>query len=168
VPVCTDCHRSHDIASPRTEAWKLSTPETCGGCHADRERMARYGLSPNVLRTYLSDFHGMNASLRRGSPSTGEPLTALCVDCHGVHDIARVDDPSSPALKANLAATCRKCHAGASDAFPAAWMSHYDPSPRKAPLVWAVKSAYSVLIPFITGGLLLQIVLHLWRVVVNR
>ena len=28
--------------------------------------------------------------------------------------------------------------------------------------------AYQVLIPFMIGGLALQILLHLWRVVVNR
>ena len=29
-PVCTDCHRAHDIAGPRTTAWELRTPEMCG------------------------------------------------------------------------------------------------------------------------------------------
>jgi hypothetical protein len=31
-----------------------------------------------------------------------------------------------------------------------------------------VNIAYMIMIPFIIGGLLLQILLHLWRVVVNR
>ena len=90
-------------------------------------------------------------------------MTALCIDCHGVHNITRVDDPTSPVLKANLVKTCQKCHPGAPETFPAAWLSHYEPSWQKAPLVYSVKVFYTVFIPFIIGGLVLQILLHLWR-----
>jgi hypothetical protein len=71
-------------------------------------------------------------------------------------------------LKANLQKTCAKCHTGATQNFPAAWLSHYEPSLKKAPLVWAVGVFYKIFIPFIIGGLCLQILLHLWRVLVNR
>jgi hypothetical protein len=64
--------------------------------------------------------------------------------------------------------TCRKCHPGASDSFPDAWLSHYEPSLKRAPMVYAVKLFYMIFIPFIIGGLILQMLLHLWRVVVNR
>ena len=168
VPVCTDCHRSHDIADPRTEAWRLTTPQLCGKCHTDKARMAKYGLSTSVVQTYLTDFHGMAASLRKGDGHEGGQVTALCIDCHGVHDITRAKDPGSPVLKANLVRTCRKCHPGASESFPAAWLSHYEPSFSKAPLVYGVKVFYAVLIPFMIAGLILQVVLHLWRFVVNR
>jgi predicted CXXCH cytochrome family protein len=169
VPVCTDCHRSHDIADPRSMTWLLKTPELCGKCHTNKALMDKYGLSSNVLSTYLSDFHGMSASLSKSgaAPKQGQ-VTALCIDCHGVHNITRVDDPSSPVLKANLVKTCQKCHAGAPETFPAAWLSHYEPSWQKAPIVYSVKLFYTVFIPFIIGGLVLQILLHLWRLVVNR
>jgi hypothetical protein len=39
---------------------------------------------------------------------------------------------------------------------------------KRAPLVWAVGVFYKIFIPFIIGGLCLQILLHLWRVMVNR
>jgi nitrate/TMAO reductase-like tetraheme cytochrome c subunit len=168
VPVCTDCHRGHAIADPRSDAWLLGTPELCGSCHTDAEVMGRYGLSTDVLQTYLADFHGVTASLSKGRGQEGGRLAALCIDCHGVHDIGRVDGPGSPALKANLVKTCRGCHPGATENFPAAWLSHYPPSWRRAPLVYGVKVFYWVFIPFVIGGLLLQIVLHLWRVAVNR
>jgi predicted CXXCH cytochrome family protein len=168
VPVCTDCHRAHDIDDPRQEAWLLKTPQLCGKCHTDAAVMSRYGLSTNVLQSYLSDFHGMTASLSRGNGRAETRVTALCVDCHGVHDIRKVDDPGSPVLKANLVKTCRKCHAGATESFPAAWLSHYEPTWQRAPLVRGVKVFYAVFIPFVIGGLVLQILLHLWRVVVNR
>jgi hypothetical protein len=169
VPVCTDCHRSHDIGGPHQEKWGLSTADICGKCHADEKRMQKYGLSTAVLRTYLADFHGKTASLRQhqGTKADGTVI-ARCTDCHGVHDIAKADDPGSPVMKANLQKTCQKCHAEANTNFPGAWLSHYEPSPKKAPIVYGVKLAYAVLIPFMIGGLGLQILLHLWRLMVNR
>jgi len=170
VPVCTDCHHAHDIADPKSASWLLKTPEMCGKCHTDSRVMGRYGLSTNVLQTYLADFHGMTASMSRDRGKAGSEarVTALCIDCHGVHDITKVTDPSSGVLKANLVKTCRKCHPGATESFPAAWLSHYEPSWERAPLVQGVKVFYRVFIPFVIGGLVLQILLHLWRVVVNR
>lgn len=171
APVCTDCHRSHDIPDPTQQAWLVRVHELCGKCHSDPEKMKKYGLSANVVETYLWDFHGTTTQLSaaKDSKGSGEPRpTALCIDCHGVHDIARATDPNSPVLRANLAKTCSKCHEGATENFPAAWLSHYEPTLEKAPLVWLVKVGYMVLIPFMIGGLCLQILLHLWRVVVNR
>jgi nitrate/TMAO reductase-like tetraheme cytochrome c subunit len=168
APVCTDCHRSHALGGPHDAAWLLESPQLCGNCHADEKKMAPYGLSTRVLKTYLADFHGMSASLSSAERPEEARLTALCTDCHGVHDIARVDDPGSRVVKANLVKTCRRCHEGATDSFPAAWLSHYEPSLKKAPLVWMVQAFYWVFIPFVIGGLVLQIVLHFWRLVVNR
>ena len=171
VPVCTDCHRAHDISDPRVESWIVKTPELCARCHTDARMMAKYGLSTAVVDTYLSDFHGVTATLSRARRSQAEraaPVTALCIDCHGVHDITSTDAARSPVLRANLAKTCRKCHPSASDSFPDAWLSHYEPSWKKTPLVYGVKVFYAVFIPFIIGGLVLQVLLHLWRVVVNR
>lgn len=168
VPVCTDCHRSHDIEDPRQGAWLLATPRLCGHCHADKKLMGKYGLSTSVVNTYLADFHGVTASLAEGSEESRGRVTALCIDCHGVHDITRVNDPNSRVLKANLVKTCQKCHPGASRSFPAAWLSHYEPTWRRAPLVYVTRVFYAIFIPFVIGGLILQILLHLWRVVVNR
>jgi predicted CXXCH cytochrome family protein len=168
VPVCTDCHRAHNIADPRAPSFHLGTPELCGNCHANERLIAKYGLSTKVLQTYLADFHGMTASLYRARKGGTSTFTAVCTDCHGVHDITKVRDPASRVMQANLAKVCRQCHPGATESFPAAWLSHYEPSWKKAPLVYAVKLFYLVFIPFVVGGLLLQILLHLWRVVVNR
>jgi predicted CXXCH cytochrome family protein len=164
VPTCTDCHRSHDIEDPRTAEWKLKIPEMCGRCHADEKLAAKYGMSPAVLRTYLADFHGVTASLHRGEDDAGKggAVTAVCTDCHGVHDIAHPGLPGST-THANLTNACAKCHPGATPEFPAAWLSHYEPSWTKAPLVHAVRLAYRILIPVVLGGLLLQILIHLRR-----
>lgn len=169
VPTCVDCHRSHDIAGPKQAGWRSTTPDVCGKCHGDEARMKKYGLSTTVLKTYVSDFHGKTASLRKNA-RTGDdaPFVAVCADCHGTHDVVRADEAGSRVIKANLATTCRRCHENASDTFPDSWLSHYEPSWSHAPAVYAVKLAYAAFIPFVIGGLILQMLLHLWRMAVNR
>jgi hypothetical protein len=166
VPSCTDCHRAHDIVDPRLDAWRLETPQRCGKCHTDEAKMKKYGLSTEVLSSYLEDFHGATVQLQK--TSGGKAVTALCTDCHGIHDITKVDAPTSKVMQANLTHTCARCHEGAPQGFSAAWLSHYQPTLERAPLVYLIDRFYRLLIPFMIGGLLLQIALHLWRVVVNR
>jgi len=168
VPACTDCHRSHNIEDPRTASFHLKSPELCARCHSDEKLMKKYRLSTSVLGTYLSDFHGITASFYRKEQAAPAALTAVCTDCHGVHDILAVKDPRSSVMKANLLRVCRKCHPTATENFPSAWLSHYEPSPEKAPLVYYVKLFYKIFIPFVIIGLVLQILLHVWRLVVNR
>ena len=155
VPVCTDCHRAHDIMDPRNGALAQRTPEVCGRCHTNEKMMAKYGLSTKVVDTYLKDFHGMSATLQRGHQVDRKSFAAVCTDCHGVHDIQKSNDPQSHTMKANLVQTCAKCHAGSTKNFPDAWLSHYEPTPQKAGLVWMVQLFYKLLIPFMVGGLVL-------------
>jgi predicted CXXCH cytochrome family protein len=168
VPVCTDCHRSHDVGGPRAPGWRLRSPEICANCHTNERLMKTYGISTNVMSTFLADFHGMTASMHKTERTDAGVVTALCIDCHGVHDITKTSDKASPVMQANLNKVCQRCHAGAPKNFSAAWLSHYEPTWKKAPLVYAVRVFYAILIPFMIGGLVLQILLHLWRVVVNR
>ena len=167
VPTCTDCHHSHDIADAKAGAWRVKVPELCGKCHADKKLAAKYNLSPDVLQTYLADFHGATVALQKGQKGAN-PVVALCTDCHGVHDISRTTGPNSSTMQTHLLATCQKCHPDAKADFPASWMSHYEPTWEKAPLVYGIKLAYAFFIPFMIGGLALQLFLHLWRLAVNR
>lgn len=168
VPVCTDCHRAHDISNPLSAQWRLAIPQLCAHCHANQRIMGKYGISTNVLSTYLADFHGMTASLERSEHVDSPEFTVTCTDCHGVHDIQKVEGSDVQAIKAHLLTVCQRCHPGASANFPSAWIGHYEPSLRHAPLVYAVKIFYAFFIPFVIIGLGLQILLHFWRVVVNR
>jgi predicted CXXCH cytochrome family protein len=168
VPICTDCHHAHDTSNPLSPSWHLEIPQLCARCHANQALMAKYGISTAVLTTYLNDFHGMTASLERSEKAHPRELTATCTDCHGVHDIGRVDQAGLLAIKERLLTTCRRCHPGAGANFPSAWIGHYEPSLRHAPLVYGVNLFYMIFIPFVIGGLALQILLHLWRAVVNR
>jgi hypothetical protein len=63
---------------------------------------------------------------------------------------------------------CVSCHADAPPDFSAAWLSHYPPGWRHAPLVWLIGLFYKFFIPFMVGGLLLQVCLHLYRVGIRR
>ena len=168
VPACTDCHHAHNNPNPLSASWHLQIPQLCARCHADKQLMANYGISTAVLTSYLNDFHGMTASLERNQKARPRQFTATCTDCHGVHDIRQVDSVGMEQIKTHLVTVCRRCHPDAGPNFPSAWVGHYEPSLRHAPLVYAVEIFYSIFIPFVVGGLALQIMLHLWRAVVNR
>lgn len=168
VPVCTDCHGVHEIENPEQPAFRLGSVDICAQCHSDEERMSKYGISTNVLKTYLDDFHGKTFTFYERESSQVWLETPVCTDCHGVHDIVQVESPDSPVLKANLLSTCQRCHPDAGPNFPSAWLSHYEPTLSRAPLVFAVRWFYRLLIPFIIGGLMLHITLDVWRLARNR
>lgn len=172
VPVCVDCHRAHNILDPRTFDYREKVPRMCGNCHADKALMDKYGLSTSVLNSYLQDFHGVTLKLYKkqkdfGGKTTMKP-TAVCTDCHGIHDITVTTGPQSSIVKANLVKRCQKCHPDATENFPDSWVSHYEPSLKNAPLVYFINLIYKIFIPFMMVGLILQILLHIWRYAVNR
>lgn len=180
VPVCTDCHRAHDIADPRAEAFTERVPRMCGRCHADEERMKRYRLSTEVLSTYLADFHGATTPRGRANypgPEREAPpvrdgrVVAVCTDCHGVHDIEKARGDGMARIRARLEKSCAKCHTGSDGVpldFPDSWLPHYEASFARAPLMMAVKAFRWVFIPVVVAGLLLQILLHIFRIAANR
>jgi predicted CXXCH cytochrome family protein len=167
VPVCADCHMAHDISDPRLVNFRNNIPQMCGNCHANKELMKKYGLSTAVLQSYLEDFHGVTLTFYKKQEGPVRHI-AVCIDCHGIHDITKVKGPNATVLKANLVKRCRKCHPGAAENFPDSWISHYEPNFKRAPLVYAINLVYSIFIPFMIVGLILQIILHIWRYAVNR
>jgi len=105
---CVDCHGNHYIGHvSRTDSpvYKMNLPVTCGRCHANKNITDEYKMKyPSVGSQYMESIHGQ-ALLKKGlivAPS--------CSDCHGVHDIKRSVDRSSPINHANVAKTCGKCH----------------------------------------------------------
>ncbi|MFI5169196.1 MAG: cytochrome c3 family protein [Vicinamibacterales bacterium] len=156
VPTCIDCHGVHQISDPRTARFRVNSPKICAGCHTDAAKMARYGLSTSVLKTYVADFHGSTVTLFQKSRPDQATNKPVCYDCHGVHDIPHTDDPAKGIkTKANLLRTCQQCHPDATANFPDAWMSHFVPDREKAPLVFWVNWFYRLLIPGTLGGMLL-------------
>jgi predicted CXXCH cytochrome family protein len=172
VPICVDCHTAHTILDARTQDFREKVPEICGQCHANKDLMEKYGLYTGVVNSYLQDFHGVTLKLYKQEKAAATGVSrksiATCVDCHGVHDITRTSGPGTNLVKARLVKRCQKCHPGAGEEFPDAWLSHYEPSLSNAPLVFVINLMYTILIPFMLIGLILQILLHIWRYAVNR
>jgi len=162
VPTCIDCHGVHNIPDPTTAAFRLESPSLCAGCHSDPARMDKYGLSTQVLNTYVADFHGTTVTLFEKQSPDAETNKPVCFDCHGVHDIKRVDDPKEGLqVRENLLARCQRCHPEATSNFPDAWLSHYIPSPTRAPLVYFVNLFYKLFIPGTLGGMAVLVGLDL-------
>jgi hypothetical protein len=131
--------------------------------------MAKYGLSTQVLSTYVADFHGTTVTLFEKMTPDAETNKPVCFDCHGIHDISRTDDPSKGLqVRQNLLKRCQKCHPDATTNFPAAWMSHYIPSPERNPAVYYVNLFYKFFIPTILGGMAVLVVLDLNKLITNR
>jgi hypothetical protein len=168
VPSCIDCHGVHNVQGPSTGPFHLFSPTICAGCHADPEMMAKYGLSTDILETYVADFHGTTVLLFEKLAPDQETNKPVCIDCHGVHDIQRVDDPKSTVIQENLLVTCRRCHPDATANFPSAWLGHYPPDPQHAPLVFYVNVFYWVFIPIVIGGMTIFVVSDVIRRFLNR
>lgn len=169
VPTCIDCHGVHDIEDPTTAEFRLRSPEMCSKCHTDPELMAKYGLSTDVLTTYVSDFHGTTTTLFRKLTPDAQTNAPVCYDCHGIHDIKSINDPEVGIhLKENLLVRCQECHPDATINFPESWLSHYTPSPDNAPIVYYVDLFYKIFIPVLLGSMGILVLLDLSSQVRNR
>jgi cytochrome b subunit of formate dehydrogenase len=127
LPVCSDCHRSHDIVPVTGNEFRRQTMEECGSCHKE------------VAKSYFETYHGKGSRL-------GDGRTARCSDCHGAHEIRHPSDPASPLSKANIVATCQKCHPKSGRGF-SAYGVHAEPDDReKYPLLFFTFWAMNLLL----------------------
>jgi hypothetical protein len=160
VPTCIDCHGIHNIEDPTTAAFRLNSPLLCAGCHTDPQRMAKYGISTDVLNTYVADFHGTTVAIFEKLSPNAQTNKAVCFDCHGIHDIKSIDDPSEGLLiQENLLKRCQVCHPQATINFSSAWLSHYIPSPDNNSLVYYVNLFYKFFIPGTLSGMAVLVIL---------
>ncbi len=158
VPTCIDCHGVHNIGNPTTAAFRLKSPELCAGCHTNPALMDKYGISTNVLNTYVADFHGTTVTLFEKQSPDSPTNKPVCYDCHGVHDISNVDNPSTGiAMQQNLLVRCKVCHPDATANFPTAWMEHYIPSPSHFAAVYYVNLFYKLFIPGVLGFMVILV-----------
>lgn len=169
VPTCIDCHGVHNIQSPTTVTFRNSTPFLCAKCHTDESIMSKYGISTNVLNSYVTDFHGTTVKLFEEQFPDQPTNKPVCTDCHGIHDISKVDNPETGiAMQENLLVKCQRCHPDATSNFPTAWLSHYEPSPQNYPIVYYVNLFYKIFIPAVLGGMILFVLSDIYRRIVNR
>ena len=169
VPTCIDCHGVHNIGDPRTTDFRLSSPQMCGNCHTDEERMEKYGISTHVLETYVSDFHGTTVELFEKRSPDDDTNKPVCYDCHGIHDIKFPNDPEHGiAVKENLLITCQRCHPDADTNFPDSWMSHYEPNAENYPVVFYVDWFYKIVIPVTISGMSIFVVSDIVRRIIDK
>ncbi|KPL00241.1 MAG: hypothetical protein AMJ91_05125 [candidate division Zixibacteria bacterium SM23_73_3] len=95
MPVCSDCHRTHDLKpafDPASLSHRSNIASTCTQCH------------PGVEEEYSEDVHGM-------AVKKGDPDAPVCTDCHTAHAIKPSSDETSSTFCANLSKyTCTYCH----------------------------------------------------------
>jgi cytochrome b subunit of formate dehydrogenase len=107
---CASCHGAHAIAPvkhPDSPVFKLNLPRTCATCHNNPGLTEEYKMKyPHVAEQYTESIHG------RALLKLGLIVAPSCNDCHGVHNIRRTVDRSSPIHHSNVAHTCGKCHVG--------------------------------------------------------
>lgn len=169
MPTCLDCHGVHNIQNPTSASFRNSTPYLCAKCHTDEALMSKYGLSTNVLDTYVSDFHGTTVAMFDKTFPDQPTNKPVCTDCHGVHDIVSTDDPNKGLqTRENLLKRCQVCHPDATANFPDAWMSHYIPSPETYPIVYYVNLFYKFFIPAVLLPMIILVVLDFGRATINR
>ena len=170
VPTCIDCHGVHNIGDPTSNTFRNSTPQLCANCHTNETIMKQYGISTNVLSTYVADFHGTTVKMFEENYPDQPTNKPVCTDCHGVHDIMRPDNPEAGiAFKKNLLVKCQQCHPDATTAtFTDAWMSHYEPSPKVFPMVYYVNLFYKIFIPAVIGGMLFYVLTDIYRRFIAR
>ena len=168
VPTCVDCHGVHGIENPTTALFRNRSPQLCAECHGDEALMAEYGISTNVFDSYLTDFHGSTVALFHQDDPNVASNKAVCYDCHGVHNIAPVDDAKSQVVRENLLSTCQQCHPDATSNFPDSWVGHFEPTLDSHPILYLVNLFYIILIPVVIGGFGLLISTDVFRMIRER
>lgn len=98
LPNCEDCHSAHKIKDIKQDQFMNEVTHQCGTCHED------------LSETYTETIHGKAYTL-------GYLKAAKCSDCHGAHDIQKVDDPDSRVGYNREVETCQKCHPDANRRF---------------------------------------------------
>lgn len=152
APVCTDCHREHEIESSSAATAPTFVQnvarETCGFCHASKRIVMKYGLRAGRLSTFEASFHGL-------ALHSGRLTVANCASCHGIHNILPSSNPASMINPANLPQTCGKCHANAAKKFVTGPI-HLTIEEREGKIIAVIRSFYLALIGLVIGGMVVH------------
>jgi predicted CXXCH cytochrome family protein len=168
VPVCTDCHGVHNIQDPRTEQFRIAEPDLCARCHANPELMSKYNLPANVYAIYKLSWHGVDVSVFKARWPTIWHDSAVCSDCHGIHNIRKTEDTASMVSKLNLLSTCQKCHPTVGPNWVDAWTGHHEVSLERTPFVFYTQAFYSSFTPVVLWVSILYVMLQIIRATVDR
>lgn len=104
---CLDCHGNAHSILPSTDAASrtnhANVAATCGSCHGEKFVMENSGITARPFLSYQESVHGK-------AVAAGNEKAAVCIDCHGSHDIKPPTDATSTIAKFNVPKTCAKCH----------------------------------------------------------
>jgi len=109
APGCKDCHGTHNIlpkSDHNSPISSLKVPFLCGKCHEEGSPVQRQRTihQDNILENFSESIHG------EGLLKKGLVVAPNCASCHTGHSILPHTDPASSIARANIAATCTKCH----------------------------------------------------------
>ncbi|HXY13667.1 MAG TPA: cytochrome c3 family protein [Terriglobales bacterium] len=107
-PTKADMDAMSKAAGFRGKIERKQIPELCGHCHSDGAFMRKYNpsLRTDQLAQYKTSVHGKRLA-------QGDSKVAVCIDCHGVHDLRPANDLRSKVSPLNVAQTCSRCHSDA-------------------------------------------------------
>ncbi len=115
---CADCHggdpTSDEIGVAMDPAkgfigkpTRSQTVGVCGTCHSDVERMRQYQIPTDQLVKYQASVHGQQLI------NNQDVRVAICIDCHGSHDVKKASDPTADVYPLNVPKLCSSCHSDA-------------------------------------------------------
>lgn len=109
-PTCWDCHAVYSTVENVVWSMKQKSDKKCGSCYEDQQDR------------YYETFHEKAMYL---NIAVGVPTVAACYDCHGKHNIYKMDDPLSTLSSENRIKTCNECHKNSNENF-VSFIAHAD------------------------------------------
>ncbi|MBX3125879.1 MAG: hypothetical protein KF718_04155 [Polyangiaceae bacterium] len=111
---CVGCHKG-DPEDPTVRAHAAegfiprpphdAVSAICGGCHSDARFIREF--NPRLQVDQATLYH---LSLHSKLSAAGDRNAPNCADCHGAHDVSRVDALTAPVHPKNVVELCGKCH----------------------------------------------------------
>ncbi len=153
APTCNDCHSEHSILAinilDKRKEMKKIQDETCLECHQNLLLSERYGLESQNAYNYQDSYHGL--AVKRG-----DEKAAMCVDCHGVHNVLPKYHKDSKVNENNVLGTCRKCHVNATEVFSKSYSHANGENSQSSFIENIVTKFYFWLIIIVIGGMIIH------------
>lgn len=132
--LCTGCHADFASTQPHAQNsnWQRTAKSACRACHT---------LEDNA---YSKGAHSIDN--RPGVADPKADLKPLCGDCHGGHEIRKLDEAGQQALRAQGWSVCGRCH-------PDEWANYadyyhgaaYEKGAPDAPACWDCHGSHQIL-----------------------
>lgn len=102
-PTCIYCHNEPITKSSGLGILqlKLNQEKLCLSCHLN---------NPGIQTKYSKSLVNYEQSVHGAQLQKGNYKAAVCIDCHGSHDLEKADAPTSKINRFGIADVCGKCH----------------------------------------------------------